>query len=111
MTPQDVTVVAGDTAGIAQGIGTFASRAAVVGGNAVALAARDLRAKAVRLAAHALGVAEDDVQQDGSAFAGPRASRASRTARPTRAIAADGDRGARRRRPASRPRATSSRPT
>jgi carbon-monoxide dehydrogenase large subunit len=69
VTPQDVTVIAGDTAGIAQGIGTFASRAAVVGGNAVALAARDLRAKAVRLAAHALGIAEDDVQQDGPAFA------------------------------------------
>ena len=69
VTPQDVTVIAGDTAGIAQGIGTFASRAAVVGGNAVALAARDLRATAVRLAAHALGIAEDDVQQDGPAFA------------------------------------------
>ena len=69
VTPQDVTVVAGDTAGIAQGIGTFASRAAVVGGNAVALAAQDLRAKAVRLAAHALGIAEDNVQQHGSAFA------------------------------------------
>jgi carbon-monoxide dehydrogenase large subunit len=69
VTPQDVTVVAGDTAGIAQGIGTFASRAAVVGGNAVALAARDLRAKAVRLAAHTLGIAEDDVQQHGPAFA------------------------------------------
>ena len=69
VTPDDVRVVTGDTAGIAQGIGTFASRAAVVGGTAVALAARDLRAKAVRLAARVLGIAEDDVQQDGTAFA------------------------------------------
>src|SRR5262245_50617276 len=43
VTPDDVTVINGDTAGVAQGIGTFASRAAVVGGSAVALAARDLR--------------------------------------------------------------------
>src|SRR5262249_10210749 len=41
----------------------------VVGGNAVALAARALRAKCVRLAAQALGIAEDEVQQHGKAFA------------------------------------------
>jgi CO/xanthine dehydrogenase Mo-binding subunit len=69
VTPDDVTVLAGDTAGIAQGIGTFASRAAVVGGTAVALAARDLRQKALRLAAHVLGIAEDEVEQDGRVFA------------------------------------------
>jgi carbon-monoxide dehydrogenase large subunit len=61
-------VVAGDTAGIAQGIGTFASRAAVVGGTAVALAARDVRAKARGLAARLLGIAENEVEQDGRAF-------------------------------------------
>jgi carbon-monoxide dehydrogenase large subunit len=69
VTPDDVTMVNGDTLGVAQGIGTFASRGAVVGGSAVALAARDLRAKAVALAARALGIPEDDVQQDGLAFA------------------------------------------
>jgi len=37
VTPDEVTVIGGDTLGISQGIGTFASRAAVVGGNAVAL--------------------------------------------------------------------------
>src|SRR5205809_767246 len=46
-----------------------ARRAAGVGGNAVALAARALRAKCVRLAAQALGVAEDEVQQHGKVFA------------------------------------------
>src|SRR5207247_758405 len=44
VTPAEVTIIGGDTLGIGQGIGTFASRAAVVGGNAVALAARELRA-------------------------------------------------------------------
>src|SRR5216110_2656210 len=69
VTPDDVSVIGGDTLGIPQGIGTFASRAAVVGGNAVALAARALRAKCVRLAAQALGIAEDEVQQHGKVFA------------------------------------------
>jgi aerobic carbon-monoxide dehydrogenase large subunit len=69
VTPQDVSVIGGDTLGIPQGIGTFASRAAVVGGNAVALAARELRRKWLRLAAQALGIAEDDVQQHGKLFA------------------------------------------
>ena len=65
VTPDDVSVIGGDTAGIGQGVGTFASRAAVVGGSAVALASREVRAKALRLAAQALGIAEDDVQQHG----------------------------------------------
>jgi carbon-monoxide dehydrogenase large subunit len=69
VSPDEVTVIGGDTLGIGQGVGTFASRAAVVGGAAVALAARELRAKAVRLAAQALGVAEDEVQQHGKVFA------------------------------------------
>jgi len=69
VTPDDVSVIMGDTLGIGQGIGTFASRAAVAGGTAVALAARDLRARAMRLAAHVLGISEDEVQQEGAAFA------------------------------------------
>ena len=69
VTPEDVSVIAGDTAGIEQGIGSFASRAAVVGGSAVALAARSVRDKAHALAARLLGVPEDEIQQDGLAFA------------------------------------------
>jgi len=69
VTPEEVAIVGGDTLGIGQGIGTFASRAAVVGGSAVALAARELHAKTVRLAAQALGVAEDEIQQHGKFFA------------------------------------------
>ena len=69
VTPDEITVIGGDTLGIGQGVGTFASRAAVVGGTAVALASRELRAKATRLAAQALGIAEDEVQQHGKLFA------------------------------------------
>ena len=69
VTPDEVTVTGGDTLGISQGVGTFASRAAVVGGTAVALAARALRAKALRFAAQTLGVPEDEVEQHGKVFA------------------------------------------
>ncbi len=69
VTPNDVTVVVGDTLAIGQGIGTFASRAAVVGGTAVALAAREVHAKCVTLAARLLGVAPDEIQPAGAAFA------------------------------------------
>src|SRR5262249_62231511 len=69
VTPEEVSIVGGDTLGINQGIGTFASRAAVVGGSAVALAARELHAKTMHLAAQALGVAEDKIHQHGTFFA------------------------------------------
>ncbi len=68
VTPEDVSIIGGDTFGLTHGVGTFASRAAVVGGTAVALAARGLRAKALGLAAKALGVPEDEVQQNGKVF-------------------------------------------
>ena len=111
VTPEDVTVIAGDTAGVEHGTGSFASRAAVVGGSAVALAARDVRDKARLLASRALGCAEADLEQAGVGVHRSRAPRAARVASPTW-------RGwrARRRRPsapspASRARASSSPPT
>ena len=58
----DVYVTTGDTRKMAYAVGTFASRAAVVSGNAVALAARAVRAKALRLAANALEVDEADLE-------------------------------------------------
>ncbi len=72
VTPADVTVVTGDTAGVEHGTGSFASRAAVVGGNAMALAARDVRVKARALAARALGIDESDLEQAGPTFADRR---------------------------------------
>jgi len=56
-----VSVTTGDTRRFAYGVGTFASRAAVMSGNAVAIAARMVRAKALRLAATALAAAESEL--------------------------------------------------
>ena len=57
----DVHVTTGDTRRMAYAVGTFASRGAVMSGNAVALAARVVRAKALRIAADALEVSPDDL--------------------------------------------------
>jgi aerobic carbon-monoxide dehydrogenase large subunit len=57
-----VTVVTGDTRRFKYAVGTFASRAAVMSGNAVALAARQVRAKALRIAAEALEADPGDLE-------------------------------------------------
>jgi CO/xanthine dehydrogenase Mo-binding subunit len=57
-----VTVVTGDTRRFKYAVGTFASRAAVMSGNAVALAAGKVRAKALRIAAEALEADPDDLE-------------------------------------------------
>jgi aerobic carbon-monoxide dehydrogenase large subunit len=62
LAPGDVSVVHGDTGAIPYGVGTYASRNAVVAGNAAALAARSVRDKAVRLAAHLLEAAPEDLE-------------------------------------------------
>ncbi len=58
---EHVTVRAGDTDLIPYGVGTFASRATVMAGNAVFGAARALHAQLIRRAAEWLSVAEDDI--------------------------------------------------
>ena len=66
--PADITVQYGDTALIPFGVGTYASRNAVVAGSAALCAARAVAAKARRLAAHLLEVGEADLELvDGSA--------------------------------------------
>jgi CO/xanthine dehydrogenase Mo-binding subunit len=57
----DVHVTTGDTRRFPYAVGTYASRAAVMSGNAVALAARAVRAKAIRIAAEALEAAPADL--------------------------------------------------
>ena len=57
-----VTVVTGDTRRFKYAVGTFASRAAVMSGNAVALAARKVRAKALRIAGEALEADAGDLE-------------------------------------------------
>jgi aerobic carbon-monoxide dehydrogenase large subunit len=49
--PEEVTVEAGDTATVPEGMGTYASRSVTIGGSAVHLAARQVAAKAARVAA------------------------------------------------------------
>jgi aerobic carbon-monoxide dehydrogenase large subunit len=58
----DVQVVTGDTRRFGYAVGTFASRAAVMSGSAVALAARKARAKALRVAAEAMEVSAGDLE-------------------------------------------------
>ena len=66
--PADVTVVTGDTGRFNWGAGTFASRALVTSGNAVAVAARKVRDKALRVAADLLEAAPGDIELiDGAA--------------------------------------------
>ncbi|MGE5135498.1 MAG: aerobic carbon-monoxide dehydrogenase large subunit [Gemmatimonadota bacterium] len=61
----DVDVVTGDTRRFGYAVGTFASRAAVMSGSAVALAARAVRAKALRVAADAMEAAPADLEITG----------------------------------------------
>jgi aerobic carbon-monoxide dehydrogenase large subunit len=60
--PDQVTVRAGDTALIAHGVGTFASRSAVTAGSAVGLAARAVREQALTVAAALLEVDPADLE-------------------------------------------------
>ncbi|MEI6250143.1 MAG: aerobic carbon-monoxide dehydrogenase large subunit [Actinomycetes bacterium] len=59
---EDVYVTTGDTRRFPYAVGTFASRAAVMSGNAIALAARQVRDKALRLAGEALECNANDLE-------------------------------------------------
>jgi carbon-monoxide dehydrogenase large subunit len=64
---EEIEVVEGDTERVPTGTGTFGSRSAVVGGNAVAESAREVARKARRLAADRLEAAPEDLRiEDGS---------------------------------------------
>jgi carbon-monoxide dehydrogenase large subunit len=60
--PEEVTVMAGDTAIIPHGQGGFASRQTVTAGSAVHLAAVAVREKAFHIAAHLLEASRDDLE-------------------------------------------------
>ena len=65
----DVDVIHGDTDNTPMGWGTYGSRTTVIGGAAVALAARKIRDKGKALAAHLLEAAEGDIEyEDGKFF-------------------------------------------
>ena len=58
----EIDVVAGDTDTIALGLGGFASRQTVTAGSSVHRAATEVRAKVLKMAAHLLEAAEDDLE-------------------------------------------------
>jgi carbon-monoxide dehydrogenase large subunit len=59
---ESIRVIENDTGTAVYGTGTYASRTAVIGGGAVMRAAREVREKIVRLAAHAMEVSPEDVE-------------------------------------------------
>jgi aerobic carbon-monoxide dehydrogenase large subunit len=61
---EDIEVTTGDTRRFGYAVGTFASRAAVMSGNAIALAAQGVREKALRIAADVLEVDPSDLEID-----------------------------------------------
>jgi carbon-monoxide dehydrogenase large subunit len=65
---EDITVQEGDTDNTPYGLGTYASRSTPVAGAATSVAARKVRDKAQRIAAHLLETAEDDLEWTGAGF-------------------------------------------
>ncbi|HEX7588256.1 MAG TPA: molybdopterin cofactor-binding domain-containing protein, partial [Anaerolineae bacterium] len=59
---RDIRVITGDTAEFSWGTGTFASRGAVVAGNAINEAAKAVREKAIKLASEEMDVYEGDLE-------------------------------------------------
>ncbi len=64
----DVTVLHGDTATVAHGVGTYGSRALVTGGMSAKIAAEKVRDKMLRLAAHMMDCQPDQVTLEGGVF-------------------------------------------
>ncbi|MEE2995804.1 MAG: xanthine dehydrogenase family protein molybdopterin-binding subunit [Pseudomonadota bacterium] len=58
----DIEVVMGDTGTISLGLGAFASRQAVTAGSSVHVASMEVRNKALKVAAHILEAAEEDLE-------------------------------------------------
>src|ERR1700687_4860873 len=65
---QDILVEEGDTDTAPYGLGTYASRSTPVAGGAIALAARKIREKAKKIAAHVLEASEDDIEWEDYKF-------------------------------------------
>ena len=67
--PEDIKVMHGDTDNTPYGLGTYASRSTPTVGAATAMVSRRVREKAVKLAAHLLEAAEEDIEYaDGRFF-------------------------------------------
>ncbi len=66
---ESVEVIHGDTAFAPYGLGTYGSRSLAVGGTSLYLSIQKVRDKARKIAAHALEVAEDDLEFEEGRFA------------------------------------------
>ncbi|MGZ3519105.1 MAG: molybdopterin cofactor-binding domain-containing protein, partial [Vulcanimicrobiaceae bacterium] len=66
--PQEILVEEGDTDTAPYGLGTYASRSTPVAGAAIAMAARRIRERARKIAAHLLEASEADVEWKDYAF-------------------------------------------
>jgi len=65
---EDVDIVEGDTDEIPQGMGTYGSRSAAVGGSSLATSARKIIEKGTTIAAHQLEASEDDIEFENGEF-------------------------------------------
>ncbi|HXB74393.1 MAG TPA: aerobic carbon-monoxide dehydrogenase large subunit [Candidatus Acidoferrales bacterium] len=65
---QDIVLEEGDTDTAPYGLGTYASRSTPVAGGATAMAARKIRDKARKIAAHLLEVSEEDLEWEPGKF-------------------------------------------
>jgi len=65
---EDVDIVEGDTDEIPQGMGTYGSRSAAVGGSSLVQSARKCVEKAKRIAAHQLEASEEDIEFEDGEF-------------------------------------------
>jgi aerobic carbon-monoxide dehydrogenase large subunit len=61
---EDVEIVHGDTGRVPYGMGSYGSRSIGVGGSALVKSAEKIRAKAIKIAAHQLEAAEEDMVYD-----------------------------------------------
>jgi carbon-monoxide dehydrogenase large subunit len=68
LSPDDVLVEEGDTDTAPYGLGTYGSRSTPTGGAAGAMAGRRIRAKAAKIAAYLLEVAEEDLVWENAKF-------------------------------------------
>ncbi len=68
LSSDDIQIEEGDTDTAPYGLGTYGSRSTPVGGAATAMAARTIRAKAQKIAAHLLEVSPEDIEWDVDRF-------------------------------------------
>jgi CO/xanthine dehydrogenase Mo-binding subunit len=85
----DVKIVHGDSAAVAHGTGTYASRSAVLAGGAAILASRAVREKVVKIAAHLLEAPENEIETADGEISVPGTNRKMTFAELGRAVHSD----------------------